>query len=311
MSAAGEAVPMSGVLAAVLSPFAAGLEPDHARHARHCRWLLARGCDGLAIHGTTGEANSLSVGERIEALHALVAAGIDGGRIVAGTGCCAIPDSVALTRAALEIGAAGALMLPPFYYKNVRDEGVFAAYSEVIQRVGDGALKVYLYHFPSLSGVAVTPTLIERLLAAYPDTVVGIKDSSGDFDNMKAMAARFPGFRVFTGSERWLLDCLEAGGAGTISATVNVTSAQAAAVMAARSAGDADAARERQRRLAASRAAIEAFPMVPALKAILARHSGEADWLALRPPLTALTDAQRRALFESLDGIELDLAEAA
>ena len=127
MSAAAEAAPMGGVLAAVLAPFAAGLEPDHARHARHCRWLLARGCDGLAIHGTTGEANSLSVGERTEVLHALVAAGIDGGRIVAGTGCCAIPDSVALTRAALEIGAAGALMLPPFYYKNVGDEGVFTA----------------------------------------------------------------------------------------------------------------------------------------------------------------------------------------
>ncbi len=311
MSAANEAAVTGGVLPAVLSPLNADLSPNHARHVRHCRWLLAQGCDGLAIHGTTGEANSFSVSERIETLHALAAAGIDGGRIIAGTGCCAIPDSVALTRAALEIGAAGALMLPPFYNKNVSDEGLFAAYSEVIQRVGDNALKIYLYHFPALSGVPITPTLIERLLAAYPDTVVGVKDSSGDFDNMTTMVCRFPGFRVFAGSERLLLDCLEIGGAGTISATVNVTSAQASAVMAAWTAGDAAAAKGHQERLTTSREAIQAFSLVSALKAIMARHTGDAGWLALRPPLTALADADRRALFEAIDRIELDLAQAA
>ena len=311
MSSTNEAFAAGGVLAAVLSPLDGELNPDHVQQVRHCRWLLARGCDGLAIHGTTGEANSLSVDERIEALHALAAAGIDGGRIIAGTGCCAIPDSVALTRAALEIGAAGALMLPPFYYKDVGEEGLFAAYSEVIQRVGDDALKIYLYHFPALSGVPITLTLIERLLAAYPDTVVGVKDSSGNWPATTAMVTQFPGFRVFAGSERRLLDCLEIGGAGTISATVNVTCAQAAAVMAAWTAGDAVAAKEHQRRLTASRAAIEAFPMVPALKAIMARHNGDEGWLALRPPLAALAEAERRALFEAIDGIDLGLAKAA
>ena len=302
---------MSGVLPAVLSPLHDDLSPDHTRHVQHCNWLLNSGCNGLAIHGTTGEANSFSVAERLETLAALGAAGIDGQRIIAGTGCCAIPDSIALTKAALQIGAAGALMLPPFYYKNVSDDGLYAAFSEVIQRVGDEALKVYLYHFPTMSGVPITLSLIERLLAAYPNTVVGVKDSSGDFENMKAMASQFPGFRVFAGSERLLLDCLELGGAGTISATVNVTSLQASKVFAAWRVGDADAAKEHQEHLSDSRVAIQDYPLVPALKAIMARHTGNQNWLSMRPPLTALSPADSKALFDTIDRIDLDLAEAA
>ena len=302
---------ISGVLPAVLSPLRADLSPDHARHIKHCNWLLANGCDGLAIHGTTGEANSFSVGERVATLEALAAGGIDGGRIIAGTGCCALPDSVTLNKAALQIGAAGVLMLPPFYYKNVNDEGLFAGYSEVIQRVGDDALKIYLYHFPALSGVPITLPLIERLLGAYPNTVVGVKDSAGDFENMRAMATQFPGFNVFAGSERLLLDCLEIGGAGTISATVNVTSLQASKVFAAWKNGDDKAAKEHQERLSNSRLAIEDYPLVPALKTIMARYTGDDSWLTLRPPLVALPEAKSTALFDAIERIELDLAEAA
>ena len=309
MSATNETGVDSGVLPAVLSPLNADLSPDHKLYVRHCCWLLTQGCDGLAIHGTTGEANSFSVAERIGTLQALVEGGIEGKKIIAGTGCCSIPDSVDLTKAALEVGAAGVLMLPPFYYKNASDEGLFAAFSEVIQRVGDESLKIYLYHFPALSGVPITLTLIERLLATYPDTVVGIKDSSGNFENMKAMARSFPGFRVFAGSERQLLDCLEIGGAGTISATVNVTSTQAAAVLTAWNASDAAAAKQHQQRLTASREAIQAFSLVPALKAIMARHSGDDGWLVMRPPLSALDNANRQALFEAID--DIDLAQAA
>ncbi len=308
MSATNETGVCSGVLPAVLSPLNADLSPDHELHVRHCRRLLTQGCDGLAIHGTTGEANSFSVAERIGTMQALVEGGIDGKKIIAGTGCCSIPDSVALTKAALEVGAAGALMLPPFYYKNPSDEGLFAAFSEVIQRVGDEALKIYLYHFPALSGVPITLTLIERLLAAYPDTVVGIKDSSGNFENMKAMASSFPDFRVFAGSESLLLDCLEIGGAGTISATVNVTSNQAAAVMTAWNTSNAPAAKQHQKRLTTSREALQAFPLVPALKAIMARHTGDDGWLVMRPPLSVLDDADQQALFEAIGGIDLEQA---
>ena len=308
MSASNETGVGSGVIPAVLSPLNADLSPNHRLHVRHCQWLLTQGCDGLAIHGTTGEANSFSVAERIGTLQTLVEGGIDGKKIIAGTGCCSITDSVDLTKAALEIGAAGTLMLPPFYYKNVSDEGLFAAFSEVIQQVGDEALKVYLYHFPTLSGVPITLTLIERLLVAYPDTVVGIKDSSGNFENLKAMASSFPGFRVFAGNERQLLNCLEIGGAGTISATVNITSAQAAAVLTAWEASDAKAAKHYQQRLTTSRETIQAFPLVPALKAIMARHSGDDGWLVMRPPLSELDDAKRQELFEAIDGIDLALA---
>jgi 4-hydroxy-tetrahydrodipicolinate synthase len=202
-------------------------------------------------------------------------------------------------------------MLPPFYYKNVSDEGLFAGYSEVIQRVGDAALKIYLYHFPALSGVPITLSLIERLLSAYPNTVVGVKDSAGDFENMKAMATQFPGFQVFAGSERLLLDCLEIGGAGTISATVNVTSLQASQVFAAWKNGDDEAAKKHQDRLTNSRLAIEDYPLVPALKAIIAQHTGNDGWLTLRPPLVALPGAKRTALFDAIERIDLDLAEAA
>ena len=302
---------LSGVLPAALSPLQADLSPDYARHVKHCRWLLANGCDGLAIHGTTGEANSFSVAERTETLEALAAGGIEGQRIIAGTGCCALPDSIALTKAALAIGAAGVLMLPPFYYKNVSEEGVFAGYSEIIQRVGDNNLKIYLYHFPTMSGVPITLSLIERLLAAYPNTVVGVKDSAGDFENMKAMATQFPGFNVFSGSERLLLDCLDIGGAGTISATVNVTSLQAGKVFTAWKNGDDKAAKEHQERLTNSRLAIEKYPLVPALKAIIARHTGDDGWLTLRPPLVALPDSDRNTLFDAVDHIDLDLAKAA
>ena len=134
---------LGGVFAAVLTPLDAALAPDHAALARHCRWLLANGCDGLAVLGTTGEANAFSVDERLAILEGLAEAGIPAGALLPGTGCCAVPDTVALTRRALELGAAGVLMLPPFYYKKVSDDGLFAAYSEVIERVGDARLRVY------------------------------------------------------------------------------------------------------------------------------------------------------------------------
>ena len=159
-----------GVMAAVLTPLNEDLSPDHGKWLDHCRWLLSQGCHGLAVLGTTSEANSFSLAERLAMLDAVGESDLAGNLFVPGTGCCAIPDSVALTNKALEIGAAGVLMLPPFYYKPVDDDGLFAAYSEIIQRVGDSRLRVLLYHIPQNSGVPISLGLIERLVAAYPDT---------------------------------------------------------------------------------------------------------------------------------------------
>lgn len=297
-----------GVYVAALTPMKEDLSPDLAAFSSHCRWLLASGADGLAVLGTTGEANSFSVDERLALLDALGDSGIPGKTLLPGTGTCAIPDTVKLTRKSLELGAAGVVMLPPFYYKGVSDDGLFAAYSEVIQRVGDDRLRVYFYHFPAQSNVPISHDLIERLLKAYPTAIAGIKDSSGDLSNMLAMCERFPGFGVFAGSEQFLLPVLRAGGAGCISATANVTVAACAEIYGQ---WTRDEAEKLQEGLTAQRLAIQSQALVPALKQIMARYSGDKAWMNIRPPLMRLSAEQGKALFEALDSTDFSLARAA
>ncbi|MCK5274929.1 MAG: dihydrodipicolinate synthase family protein [Alphaproteobacteria bacterium] len=288
---------MSGVLSPVVTPFNADLSADAGRLVRQCRWLLSQNC-GLAIFGTNSEANSLSAEEKIDLLDALVDAGLDTGRMMPGTGACAIPDTVRLTSHAVKLGCGGVLMLPPFYYKGVSDEGLFRGYSEVIQRVGDSNLKVYLYHFPQVSQVPISLDLIERLLKEYPDTVVGIKDSSGDWSNMEAMLKRFPGFAMFPGNETVLLKSMQNGGAGCISATANINPGAIAALAANWQSPDAQAMQDKMNDL---RQMMQQFPMIPALKAAIAHYSGDTDWEYVRPPLVELTLEQKTEMLAELD----------
>ncbi len=181
---------LRGVLAPALTPFKPDLAPDTGRFIAHCRWLVDNHA-GLAIFGTNSEAASLSVDERLALTDALLEAGIPAAKLMPGTGACSITDAVTLTRHAVRHGAAGVLMIPPFYYKGVSDDGVFAYYSEVIERVGDDRLAIYLYHFPLLTQVPITLDLIGRLLKRYPKTIAGAKDSSGDWNNSKAMIDNF------------------------------------------------------------------------------------------------------------------------
>src|SRR5215210_4757399 len=213
-----------GVLAAVLTPMDEDLAPDHRAFAAHCRRLLASGCHGLSVFGTTGEANSLSVNERLAAFEALLEAEVPVETLLPGTGSCALTDTVRLSRAALEAGAAGVLVLPPFYYKGVGDDGLFRFFAEVVERVGDDHLRFYLYHIPQMTGVDLGLPLISRLTDAYPGVVVGTKDSSGDRERITTLCREFPGFSVLAGTETLLLETLRSGGEGCISATVNVTS---------------------------------------------------------------------------------------
>src|SRR5437867_10841117 len=178
---------LSGVLAPVVTPFKRDLSPDRERYVRLCKWLLANGCRGLAVFGTNSEANSLSVDERMVLLETLIQEGVPAAALMPGTGCCALTDSVRLTAHAAALGCAGVLMLPPFYYKGVPDDGLYRSFVEVIERVGDARLRLYLYHIPPVAQVPISLALIERLRRAHPRAVVVIKDSSGDWANTKAV----------------------------------------------------------------------------------------------------------------------------
>jgi len=290
---------LAGVLAPVLTPFGTDLAPDAARLVRLCRWLLAHGCAALAPFGTTSEANSLSVDERERLLDALLDGGIDPGRLMPGTGCCALPDTVRLTAQAVRRGCAGVLMLPPFYYKGVSDDGLFRGFAETIERVGDDRLRVYLYHIPPVAQVGIGPALVERLLRAYPRVIAGMKDSSGDLENTRTMLTGFAkqGFDVFVGSEKFLLANLREGGVGCITATGNVNAAAIDRLFREWRSPEAERLQEAVNGI---RGAIEKVPVIPALKAIVAHHAADPAWATVRPPLVALAPAAREALLADL-----------
>ncbi len=289
----------------VVTPFDASLAVDPARLLNQCRWLLSQQV-GLAVFGTNSEANSLAVSEKTALLDALLEGGIEPAWLLPGTGCCALPDTVALTRHAVSRGCAGVLMLPPFYYKGVSDDGLFASFSEVIQRVGDARLKIVLYHIPPVSGVGLSLELIERLLAAYPGTIAGIKDSGGAWRHTSAMLERgWDGFRIYAGSEAFLLKTMRAGGAGCISATANINPAAIARLRQNYRDTDAEA---RQAELNAVREVIMRYPMIPALKAVIAEGNGDPEWLRVRPPLVSLDEAQAKALSAELRAVGFSIA---
>jgi len=294
-----------GVLAAVLTPMAGDLAPDHAAFAAHCHRLLAAGCHGLSVFGTTGEANSLSTGERLAAFEALLDGGVPAETLLPGTGSCALTDTVRLSRAALEAGAAGVLVLPPFYYKGVGDDGLFRFFAEVIERVGDDRLRLYLYHIPQMTGVDLGLPLISRLIDAYPGAIAGTKDSSGDMKRIATLCREFPDLSVLAGTETLLLETLRSGGAGCISATVNVTSRLARRVYDAHTAGRDGEAEALQERLSDLRGSIEAYPVIPALKALMAALTGDKAWRNLRPPLSAPDEEQTEDLLSSVPLAEL------
>ncbi len=298
---------IKGVLAPVVTPFDHDFNPDVARFIAHCKWLVSQG-SGLAVFGTNSEANSLSFNERIALLDALLAAGVDPQRMMPGTGCCALTDSVRLTEHAVKAGCAGVLMLPPFYYKGVSDEGLYRNYSEIIERVGDDRLRIYLYHIPPVAVVGITPKLVERLLKKYPKAVAGMKDSSGDWNNTKMMLDNFAksGFDVFAGSESFLLANMKNGGVGCISATANVNPAAIDKLYREWQKPDAEA---QQKALDVVRGTFgnSKYLMIAALKAGIAHYSGDDQWGTVRPPLVELSKEQRAALAAELAAIEFKM----
>ncbi len=289
-----------GVLVPALTPFKGDLSLDEETMLAFCRWLLEQGADGLAIFGTTSEANSLSLVERTGMIERLIEGGIPAQRLMPGTGACNIPEAVQMTRHAVESGAGGVLVLPPFYYKNVSDDGVFAYYAEVIERVGDSALRLYLYHFPALSGVSLSPALVSRLAAAYGPVIAGLKDSSGSWESAALYINEFPNLAIFPSSERFLLQGMAAGGAGCISATANF---QVRNIRRLIDASEGEARRELNEAVARVRSVFEKLPLVPALKAAMAFRFKREAWRVVRPPLVELSEVQRRELASALDAV--------
>lgn len=306
-----KAAGFSGVIAPVLTPFGEDGSPDAQRFVDHANWLMDEGCTGLAPFGTTSEGNSVGLDERMELLEELVDDGIEPEKLMPGTGTCSLADTIMLTRHALDLGCGGVLMLPPFYYKGPSEEGLFRFFAEAIEGVGDDKLKVYLYHIPPVAQVGFSLSLIGRLVKEFPDTVVGLKDSSGDWSNTAAILAAYPKLEIFPGSEVFLLDGLKAGGAGCISATCNVG---AGAIRNVYDNWKTPDAQRLQDGITALRKAIQAYPMIPALKALIAHYRGDPGWAKVRVPFTPLPAAEAEKAIRTLadaHGFKLDFAKAA
>ncbi len=288
---------LSGLFAPVLTPFRTDLSVDVERWIAFSKQLLIDGCHGLCPFGTTSEANSLALDERMDMLTQLVEAGVPAAKIMPGTGASAIPDAVKLTKHAVQLGCAGVLLLPPFYYKGVSDEGIFRSIAEVIERVSDEHLRVYLYHIPPVAQVGFSLSLIERLIKAYPHIVVGIKDSSGDWNNQKAILTGFPGFGTFSGSEKFILDNLRLGGAGSINAVANVIAAPLRKLFDHWQTPQAEQLQDDVMVIAKARGD---YPAIPLLKQIVAHVQQDPAWLTVRPPLVQLTAVQAESVITKL-----------
>jgi 4-hydroxy-tetrahydrodipicolinate synthase len=283
---------ITGVYCAAVTPVAADLSPNLEAFARHCRWLVDEGCDGVAVLGTTGEANSFSLAERRRLLEAAADA-VTPGRLLPGTSASNIPEAIELTRHAVETGVRGVVMLPPFYYKGVHDDGLFDFYARVIEGVGDPRLRVLLYHIPQVSAVPISLDLIGRLRDAFPEVVVGIKDSAGAYDNMQAIIDRFPDFAVLVGADPLLGRLMRAGGAGAITSTSNLVPGDLATVYRwARDPSHAAEVERAEERIVAYRTLATSYAQIPTVKAMLAILTGDDGWNRPRPPMVPLDAAE-------------------
>ena len=287
---------LAGVIAAIATPIEEGGAPDLARAVKLARFLLDNGCDGLNVLGTTGEATSFSLDERKAVMSAYKAQGLPLDRLMVGTGAAAVSDAVALTRHAADLGFAGALVLPPFYYKGVPDDGLVGYIEALVQATVARPIPIYLYHFPAMSGLPWHVGLIKRLLASFPSRIVGLKDSSGDMAYARSAAAIAPDFAVFPSTEAALIEARGGAFAGCISATANLNADLCARAWR----GGDQAALEAA---VAIRKLFDGKPLVSGVKALLAHIHGDAALARVKPPLTAFSAADRAAVIAGHDTI--------
>lgn len=296
---------LPAVLSPVLTPFKEDGSPDSQKLLKQCQWLEANGV-GQAIFGTNSEANSMSAPQKMGTLTALIEGGLNPAHMMPGTGATSIDATVNMTRHAVQHKCAGVLMLPPFYYKDITDDGLFAYFSEVIQKVGNAALQIYIYNIPPVTKINLSLSLLERLTKEYPKTVVGMKDSSGDWAYTESVIKLLApsGFRVYAGSEVFLMRALRAGGVGCISATANVNPRAIAELASHWRESDAD---QRQAALDQVRSVFAQYQMIAGMKTAVAHFSNDSEWLRVRPPLMQLSSSQQAKLLSELQSINFSM----
>jgi 4-hydroxy-tetrahydrodipicolinate synthase len=295
---------IQGVHCAAATPVTAEGRPDLPLYVAHCRALLEEGCHGIAMLGTTGEANSFGLHDRMALLDGAIEGGIEPGVLLPGTTAPSVADTLELTRHAVRSGAKGVVMLPPYYYKGVSDEGLYRFYARVIEGVGDDRMRLVFYHIPQVTQVPLSHDLIGRLMEDFPGIAVGIKDSSGDLENMRAMCERFPKLGVLAGADPLMLPVLKMGGAGCITATSNLRADALRVVWEGwNDPAKAEEVAAAQDRINAWRDLTNRYVQLPTVKAMLARSRGEDRWRFPLPPLVELDEEKRQDVWRQMEAL--------
>ena len=297
---------LKGVWVPVLTPQNSDLLIDKNRFFHHLDWLFQHEINGVVLFGTNGEANSFSAQERMLLLEWVKKEGISNEKVIVGTGCSALTDTIALIEHAIRLGYFHHLVLPPFYYKNPTINGLVNNYSEIINRIDNKHLKIYLYNFPQLSGIQLGVDLVEILSEKFPQNIVGYKDSSGDWNNTSQIMEKCPQISMFPGSEIFLSKALEKGAAGVITGTGNVNSGMVKQTYEAFY-NDKEKSIILQKKIDAFRTAVQKYPLISALKGLIEYYRKDEGWQYLRPPLTALSKADLENLIQSIDPLEFSL----
>ena len=300
-------IDLKGVWAPCLTPVLPDYSIDHERLRQHVNWLLSSGCHGIVLFGTTGEAASFSAVERMQALESLLESGVSPSEIILGNGFPSITDSIEVSRHAVSLGCRAVLMVPPFYFKNLSTVGLAASYQYVLDKVDCPDLRVLLYHFPRMSTVPISYPLVDALIKSHGAMIAGLKDSSGEWESVIGFIRHYPDISVFPGTDTFLLEGLNSGGAGTITATADINPNGIRHVYDLWRRGDD--AEDAQSKANVIRMIISRYPLAAALKAVHAHLRSDPGWNRLRPPLEPLSTSEQTELMESLSEAGFALAD--
>ena len=301
-------LPIKGVYAATLTPLTKSLEPNIPELVKHVKWLLKSGSNGVALLGSTGEANSMTIEQRLKIIQESTKQ-LPQEKLMIGTGSCAIRDSIKLTRASIDEGVFTVLVLPPFYYKPLSDESILRYFSELISNVNESKLRIIFYNFPKLSGFNFSINILRRFKQEFGVIASGIKDSSSDWGNIISLVQNINDFKVYAGTETFLLDTLNIGGAGCISASANLTSIECQKVFQAWSKKQLDIGGKEQNKLSNLRKILENHPFIPELKSLLHNHSNSETWKNMLPPFYPLLSNQILSIENQLKEFGMDLKQ--